>query len=174
VSPNALELDVRPILAGGSDPFAEIMAAVGSLAPGQDLRIVAPFRPGPLIQVLGSKGFTHAEEELGGGAWAVTFSRAAGRDAGTAPAGADARPWPDPVRHLDNRDLDPPEPMVRVLAAIEEMAAGEVLSALLPREPSFLLPELAKRGHAWRGAMEEGGKTYRLMVRIGAGKEMRS
>jgi TusA-related sulfurtransferase len=135
---------------------------------------VAPFRPGPLIQVLGSRGFTHTEEDLGGGAWAVTFRRVADRGAGADAAATDTRPWPEPVRHFDNRDLDPPEPMVRILAAIEEMAAGEVLSALLPREPSFLLPELAKRGHAWRGAMEEGGMVYRLLVRIGAGPEMRT
>jgi uncharacterized protein (DUF2249 family) len=173
VSTKPLELDVRPILAGGSDPFAEIMAAVAALAPGQDLRIVAPFRPAPLIQVLGSKGFTHVEESLGGGEWAMTFSRVEDRGVGSDTTVAEAAPWPEPARHLDNRDLDPPEPMVKILAATEEMAAGEVLSALLPREPSFLLPELAKRGHAWRGATEEGGKTYRLLVRIGAGREMR-
>jgi len=174
VSTKPLELDVRPILAGGSDPFAEIMEAVAALAPGLELRIVAPFRPAPLIQVLGSKGFTHVEESLGGGAWAMTFSRVADSGARTDTTGADAEPWPEPARQLDNRDLDPPEPMVRILAAAEEMAAGEVLSAMLPREPCFLLPELAKRGHAWRGAMEGDGKAYRLLVRIGAGREMQT
>jgi uncharacterized protein (DUF2249 family) len=150
------------------------MEAVASLAPGQDLRIVAPFRPAPLIQVLGSKGFTHVEESLGGGEWAMTFSRVPDHGARSDASGGGASPWPEPARQLDNRDLDPPEPMVKILAATEEMATGEVLSALLPREPSFLLPELAKRGHAWRGAMEEGGKVYRLLVRIGAGQEMRT
>lgn len=165
----ALELDVRPILAGGSDPFAEIMAAVASLAPGQDLRIVAPFRPAPLIQVLGSKGFTHEERAMGGGDWSVTFRR---RDVQAEPAAQPAptaSDWPEPARHLDNRDLDPPEPMVRILAALETMAPGEVLSAVLAREPLFLLPELAKRGHAWRGGFEADG-VYRLLVRIGTGK----
>jgi TusA-related sulfurtransferase len=73
---------------------------------------------------------------------------------------------------MDNRDLDPPEPMVRILAATEALREGEVLSALLCREPIFLLPELAKRGHAWRGAVEGDGKTYRILIRVGAaGKE---
>jgi TusA-related sulfurtransferase len=72
---------------------------------------------------------------------------------------------------MDNRDLDPPEPMVRILAATEAMANGEVLSALLCREPMFLLPELAKRGHAWRGAFEPDGKTYKILIRVGAAKE---
>jgi TusA-related sulfurtransferase len=72
------------------------------------------------------------------------------------------------VQHLDNRDLDPPEPMVRILAASETLTKGDVLSALLCREPIFLLPQLAKRGHAWRGGFEPDGKTYRILIRIGA------
>ncbi len=79
---------------------------------------------------------------------------------------SDASNWPDPVQQLDNRDLDPPEPMVRILAATEAMKKGEVLSALLCREPIFLLPELAQRGHAWRGGFEPNGKTYEILVRI--------
>jgi hypothetical protein len=48
------------------------------------------------------------------------------------------------------------------------MASGEVLAALLCREPICLFPELAKRGHRWRGAFEPDGKTYRVLVRVGA------
>ena len=85
------DLDVRPILAGGSDPFAEIMAAVAALAPDQGLRIVAPFRPAPLIQVLGSKGFSHQERALLGGDWEITFHpRAAPAVAATAAATSSA------------------------------------------------------------------------------------
>ena len=47
------------------------------------------------------------------------------------------------------------------------MAPGEVLSALLCREPTFLLPELAKRGHSWRGGFEMDGTTYKI---LGAGR----
>jgi TusA-related sulfurtransferase len=78
--------------------------------------------------------------------------------------------WPDPIQEMDNRELDPPEPMVRILAATEKMANGEVLAALLCREPIFLFPELAKRGHAWRGGFEADGKTYRVLIRVGAAK----
>jgi TusA-related sulfurtransferase len=74
----------------------------------------------------------------------------------------------NPSQHLDNRDLDPPEPMVRILAAIESMKQGEVLSALLCREPTFLLPELAKRGHRWRGGFEPDGTTYKIYIKVGA------
>ena len=61
--------------------------------------------------------------------------------------------------------------MVRILATTEAMAPGEVLSALLCREPIFLFPELAKRGHSWRGGFEADGTTYKVLVRVGAAKE---
>lgn len=169
-----VDLDVRPILRNGGEPFGEIMQAVASLAPDQGLRLYATFKPVPLFQVLGSKGFSHEARELDGGDWEVLFSRTAEAPAGagaegspTATASADARDWPAPNQAMDNRDLDPPEPMVRILAALETMKPGEVLSALLCREPMFLLPELAKRGHAWHGAFEPDGATYKILIRVG-------
>jgi hypothetical protein len=57
--------------------------------------------------------------------------------------------------------------MARILAATEAMQPGEVMSALFLRQPLFLLPELEKRGHAWRGGFDRKGETYRLLVRIG-------
>lgn len=170
------ELDVRPTLRSGGEPFQEIMGAVGALAPGQGLRLLATFKPVPLFSVLGAKGFDHEEREIGGGDWEVLFrptSSGAGSAAShsAAPhAPADSGEWPAPAREMDNRDLDPPEPMVRILAAIEQMADGEVLCALLCREPIFLLPELAKRGHSWRGDFEPDGQTYKIIIKIGGGE----
>lgn len=164
-----LDLDVRPILRSGGEPFQKIMEAVASLTPEQGLRLFATFKPVPLFGVLDARGFSHEEREIGGGDWEVTFRRktlAAPAKTEQAPRAADDGEWPEPVQHLDNRELDPPEPMVRILAAAEEMEMGQVLSALLCREPVFLLPELAKRGHAWRGGFEPDGKTYRILVRV--------
>lgn len=168
------DLDVRPILRAGGEPFAEIMKAVSSLAPGQGLRLFATFKPVPLFAVLAKKGFTHEETELEGGEWEVRFIPGAASPAEPAtPAPAAGKPavaegdWPAPVQEMDNRELDPPEPMVRILAATEQMARGEVLTALLCREPAFLIPELESRGHAWKGAFEDDGTTYRIHIRIG-------
>jgi uncharacterized protein (DUF2249 family) len=168
-----IDVDVRPILRAGGEPFGKIMEAVNTLKPGEGLRLFATFKPTPLLQVLGSKGFTHEAKELDGGEWEVLFSpsatvsQAADDPAPVAAEGGDAT-WPEPSTHLDNRDLDPPEPMVRILATIETMKRGDVLSALLCREPLFLFPELAKRGHSWRGGYEPDGKTYKVLVRVGA------
>ena len=144
------------------------MRAVTSLQPGQGLRLLATFKPAPLFGVLGARGFAHEARELAHGEWEVLFRPAGAAEAPRANSPADEADWPAPVRDLDNRDLDPPEPMARILAATEDMKRGEVLRALLCREPLFLIPELAKRGHAWRGAFEPGSKTYRILVRIGA------
>ncbi|GMW07625.1 MAG: hypothetical protein AMXMBFR8_24210 [Nevskiales bacterium] len=170
VTQSVVDLDVRPILRDGGEPFAQIMETVASLAPEQTLRLVAPFKPVPLFQVLGSKGFSHEARALDGGDWEVFFRRAASPSeagADVVPNTADTGHWPAPAREMDNRDLEPPEPMVRILAALETMKPGEVLSALLCREPMFLLPELARRGHAWRGAFESDGTTYKIVVRVG-------
>jgi uncharacterized protein (DUF2249 family) len=171
-----VDLDVRPILRAGGEPFAKIMETVEGLHGGEGLRLFATFKPTPLLRVLDARGYTHAAKEIGGGDWQVEFtpaSAAAGgaRDATpTRTASVDAA-WPAPVREMDNRELDPPEPMERILAATEAMAPGEVLSALLCREPLFLFPELAKRGHRWRGGFEADGKTYKVLVRVGDGSD---
>lgn len=167
-----VDLDVRPTLRSGGEPFQEIMQAIASLGPEEGLRLYATFKPVPLFQVLGSKGFDHEAREIDGGDWEVLFARTGkpgqGENNLTVEL-ADTRNWPEPARQMDNRDLEPPEPMVRILAALEDMQSGEVLEALLCREPMFLLPELVKRGHAWRGGFKSDGSTYRILVRVGEG-----
>lgn len=162
-----MDLDVRPILRAGGEPFSAIMAALEQLAPGQGLRLYASFKPVPLFGVMAGKGFTHEETELEGGDWEVRFLPATWPQPTAArPAAAPADDWPEPCVRLDNRDLDPPEPMVRILAAAETLPPGLTLSALLRREPVFLFPELARRGHQWRGGFAPDGGTYELTVRV--------
>lgn len=48
--------------------------------------------------------------------------------------------------HIDVRDLEPPEPMIAILRAIDEGTADTALIAHLDREPVFLYPELDERG----------------------------
>ena len=63
MSPVPYDLDVRPILREGGEPFSVIMGAVAGLAPGQPLRLLATFKPIPLFQVLGARGFEAAARE---------------------------------------------------------------------------------------------------------------
>ena len=161
-------LDMRPILRSGGEPFQAIMQAVQDLRPGQGLTLLATFRPQPLFRVMQGRGFDHEAREIDGGDWEVLFTPQ--KETAPVETSVDAdRPetWPDPSEHLDLTDLDPPEPMVRILAAAEALEPGEVLFAVLAREPLFLFPELTKRGHQWAGNFDEAGSAYRILVRIG-------
>lgn len=165
---NDFELDVRPILRNGGEPFAAIMGAVKQLAKGQRLKLYATFKPVPLFDALASHGFTHEASPLADGEWMVIFTPVAGQRAAVVEASADSpETWPDPSHYLDCTEFDPPEPMVRILAQLEAMPEGEVLFALLGREPIFLFPELTARGHGWVGDFDQTGQTYRLMIRAG-------
>jgi uncharacterized protein (DUF2249 family) len=163
-----VDVDVRPILRAGGEPFSIIMATLQRLGPGQGLRLYAPFKPVPLFDVMASKGFAHDETDLGGGEWEVRFTPAGQAPSPEPVASAADGDWPAPTVDLDVRDLDPPEPMVRILASIEQLAPGQTLSALLGREPVFLFRELTKRGHQWRGSFAPDGATYQLTIRTGA------
>ncbi|MCZ0963132.1 DUF2249 domain-containing protein [Paracoccus benzoatiresistens] len=169
-TPDPLELDVRPQLQRGEEPFAAIMSATERLQPGQALRLVAPFRPAPLFAVMANRGFAVSDRRRPDGAWEVQFAplEGAAPDAGLAPGSAPgAALWPDPSMTLDLAGLAPPEPMVRILEALAALPAGEVLFALLDREPMFLFPELTTRGHEWAGNFAPDGASYRLLVRSG-------
>jgi len=65
-------LDVRPIIAGGTEPFALIRDRIDRLKPGEGLSVIAPFLPSPLIEKLGSEGF-QSRIERGAGSWTVHF-----------------------------------------------------------------------------------------------------
>lgn len=72
--PPPLELDVRPLFVSGRPPLVPIMNAVGRLEPGQALRLIAPFQPVPLFEMLAQRGFTHQANEREDGAWVILFT----------------------------------------------------------------------------------------------------
>ena len=67
---------------------------------------------------------------------------------------------------LDNRGLEPPEPMVRILELIKDFEDGDQLVALMDREPFLLYPELTRRGLDWD--LEEDEDTFILTIRRSA------
>jgi len=187
-----VDVDVRPILLSGQEPFSVIMAAMAELEPGQGMRLFATVKPVPLFGVMARHGFAHEETEIEGGDWEVRFTpveqaREQGSGQGPAVAGVSADSpaaascgeccaqsapdapglWPEPVLRLDNRELEPPEPMVRTLAALEELTPGQTLVVQLDREPVFLFAQLEKRGHQWRGGKTADGAGYEVIIRVG-------
>ncbi|WP_117195191.1 DUF2249 domain-containing protein [Rhizobium terrae] len=163
------ELDVRPILRNGGEPFEAIMTAVGALQPGQGLKLFAPFKPQPLYRVMDAKGFDHDVVELDGGDFEVRFTPRLEEAVALSENAVSPELWAEPSVELDLSDLDPPEPMQRILAEAETLGAGEVIFAVLAREPVFLFPELTRRGHQWVGNFDRDGSAYRIMIRVGTG-----
>ncbi len=163
------ELDVRPLLREGGEPFQDIMAAVQSLAPGEGLRLLSTFKPTPLLSLMSRRGFSSETQELDGGDWEISFSPIADHAAWVAvSSGAeDASDWPEPLWQLDLVDAPPPVPMEKVLSRLSLMEPGEVLFVLLAREPAFLATELESRGHRWVGASDDSGQVYRMLISAG-------
>lgn len=67
------ELDVRPILKAGGEPFDAIMQFVSELKPGEAFRLWATFKPEPLLAVLAQRGYRGDAREMDDGSWAVDF-----------------------------------------------------------------------------------------------------
>jgi uncharacterized protein (DUF2249 family) len=68
-------LDVRPLLAEGTEPFPFIRERIDGLPAGHGLTVIAPFLPAPLIELLKSEGYESTMERRHDGAWAVNFWR---------------------------------------------------------------------------------------------------
>ena len=58
---------------------------------------------------------------------------------------------------LDNRGLEPPQPMMRTLQALEEMDSGEKLVIINDRRPMFLYEQLDTNGYKHTTSEREDG-----------------
>lgn len=95
-----LELDVRPLLARGEEPFGAIMQAVASLAAGQPLLLRVPFEPQPLYPIMSGRGYTANARQNGEADWEIVFTPQGGQQ---------------DARELDLRKMEPPGPFQRGL-----------------------------------------------------------
>lgn len=163
-----VDLDVREDLRNGQEPFSRIMAARQQVPAGGALRLRAIFEPVPLYRVMEKQGFDHWTEELAPDDWRVTFypaEAAPPTDAdepavtgGTAETAAE-----DDIVILDVRGMEPPEPMVRTLAALEELPVGKTLLQINERVPQFLLPKLEGLGFSYR-VQEQDDTVVRVFI----------
>jgi tRNA 2-thiouridine synthesizing protein A len=58
---------------------------------------------------------------------------------------------------LDNRGLEPPQPMMRTLAALENLKENEILTIMNDRRPMFLYEQLEELGYKQRTEPQEDG-----------------
>ena len=159
-----VHLDVREDIQRGQEPFARIMAAVKTLGSDQALVLRVPFEPIPLFDVLGKRGLTHWTELHAPDDWSVWFYRDAAprREPGAVP------PTAASLRTvLDVRGLEPPQPMLRVLQAIDRLGPGAELEVHHDRRPMFLYPQLDERGFVHE-TDEPEPRLVRILIRRGA------
>ena len=65
---------------------------------------------------------------------------------------------------IDARDLEPPEPLEKVLQALVLLRPGQSIRLLLHREPFPLYPLLSERGYQHDTRMEADG-SYVILIR---------
>ena len=141
-----VELDVREMLRSKQDPFERIMETVQTLAPDDVLELHATFRPEPLLKVMQRQGFHHAVLEQTPDHVVVQFYR---KEAEL------------PLFYLDNRGLEPPQPMVRTLELLDQEESFKNGSLGMEiwneRVPALLFPELTERTYQYQVMDEEEG-----------------
>ena len=162
-----VELDLRDDMRSGREPFSRIMTFVRGLEDDQVLRLRTIFEPVPLFAVMAKRGFLYASEQEGPEDWSVWFWRGARASEAAEPADAAASEvadeFTDETQVLDVRGLEPPQPMLRTLAALETLPAGHDLVQVNVRVPQLLLPLLAERGYAFE---VDDSRAGRVLVRI--------
>lgn len=143
------QLDVRPIIESGKDPFQNIMAAVKELKDDEILLIVNSFEPIPLYSVLGKKGFEHWTEKEND-VFKIYFYKdnAINHDKNVQETKSTKNEIDyENVIELDVRELVPPEPMIKILETLSQVDENTLLLVHHHREPMMLYPKLEERGY---------------------------
>lgn len=152
-----VELDVRPILEGGTDPFETIMDKLKDLDEKHTLLIINKFEPIPLLNILKTKGYEYSTERPAVGVvhtyvekltddveinervvkvQELTFAQVEQKFAGK-------------MTEVDVRQLEMPLPMVTILQEIEGVTEGNALFVHHKKLPQYLIPELEDRNYQW-------------------------
>lgn len=155
LAPDTRILDVRDQLRAGGEPFSAIMEALQGLRAGQGLAIRAIFEPRPLFGLFATRGFKGRSHRLADDDWLVDFQPDA-----AAGAGAD-------FEVMDVRGLEPPEPLVRILARCHDLAPGRTLKVLHERRPEMLYARLDDLGLLHRTEVLAEDRVHLYITRAG-------
>jgi TusA-related sulfurtransferase len=69
------------------------------------------------------------------------------------------------VLEVDARGLEPPEPLIRILNALESLPGGATLRARTDREPCHLFGEAAQRGFRHESRVQPDGSWLTVLSR---------
>ncbi len=156
-----VELDVRPILAGGVDPFEKIQETLKTLKSDESLLLINTFEPIPLLNILKTKGYNYrVERPSDQEVHTYLFKDEASSDESGIPnAQASGETefsfetmestYKDRLHEIDVRDLEMPLPMVSILEELEKVKDTEALYVHHKKLPQYLIPELKDRGYQY-------------------------
>lgn len=152
------ELDVRPLIAAGNDPLAEIVQKIKRLEAGQVLKIINSFYPQPLILLLEKQGFESFADTIDDNLVETYFYKKQVdpvdnlQQDSQSSDGWDTilQKFNDRIHTIDVRQLEMPLPMTTILEALDGLPPETALFVYHKRIPVFLLPELATRNLSYR------------------------
>ncbi len=152
-----IELDVRPILDGGTDPFEAIMAKLKVIDERDTLLIINTFEPIPLLNILKKKGYAYETERPENGLVYTYLEKTDEEEKEEVRTEADMefdfkmaeQKFAGKMKEIDVRDLEMPMPMVTILEEIEKIGDGNALYVHHKKLPQYLIPEMEDRGYKW-------------------------
>jgi uncharacterized protein (DUF2249 family) len=170
-----IQLDVRPTIESGADPFKEIMQAMKKLKNCETLEVINIFEPIPLITIFKEKGYKTWTDIVNTNEYHTFFTKetTASHKEIVAEIPISEGSFEEKlvsfggnIREIDVRLLEMPEPMVNILKEVETLPENYVLLVNHKKVPQFLLPELKSRNYTWMHKDIEPGLTQLLIFKI--------
>lgn len=159
-------LDVRPILSKGGEPFGLIMKEIKTTSDNGALKLIAPFKPAPLFNVLAAQGWTHYIESEIDNDWTIWFIKDGPNKTTDSGKNNEIKTNIEQIYNensvlrerlsvngniwrLDVRTMVPPEPMELTLFVLDRLPEDCSLVQVNERTPQFLFELLTERGFTY-------------------------
>ena len=154
---NITQLDVRPVIKNGKDPFNLIINTVKQLPQGGILKLINSFEPAPLIPILTRQGFDSYVETVSSTVINTYFFKKDNSGFSEPEKTSNAEDWQSKLEFyknklvsIDVREMEMPLPMMTILEELELLPPEKALFVYHKRIPVFLLPELKDRNFEYR------------------------
>ncbi|CAN5179408.1 hypothetical protein BH09BAC5_BH09BAC5_03000 [soil metagenome] len=158
-SNKVISMDVRPILAAGSDPLSAILEKLKTIKDDEVLKVINSFEPIPLMNLLKKQGYESYSKEISSEIVETWFKQTGTKQnfsipkisqLGTADWEQVLEKYKNKIREIDVRELEMPEPMMKILENLQDLPEDQALFVHHKRIPVYLLPELKDRRFDFR------------------------